>query len=47
MRTEIQRLQRELEVTTVYVTHDQTEAMTIGDRIAVLREAASSRLRRR
>ena len=37
MRTEIQRLQRELEVTTVYVTHDQTEAMTIGDRIAVLR----------
>jgi multiple sugar transport system ATP-binding protein len=38
MRTEIQRLQRELEVTTVYVTHDQTEAMTIGDRIAVLRD---------
>ncbi|PSQ33460.1 sugar ABC transporter ATP-binding protein, partial [Halobacteriales archaeon SW_12_69_24] len=33
-----QRLQRELEVTTVYVTHDQTEAMTIGDRIAVLRD---------
>ncbi len=38
MRTEIQRLQRELAVTTVYVTHDQTEAMTIGDRIAVLRD---------
>jgi len=37
MRTEIQQLQRDLEVTTVYVTHDQTEAMTIGDRIAVLR----------
>jgi len=38
MRTEIQRLQRDLDVTTVYVTHDQTEAMTIGDRIAVLRD---------
>jgi multiple sugar transport system ATP-binding protein len=38
MRTEIQQLQRELDVTTVYVTHDQTEAMTIGDRVAVLRD---------
>ena len=36
MRTELQRLQEELGVTTVYVTHDQTEAMTMGDRIAVL-----------
>ncbi len=36
MRTEIQQLQRELGVTTVYVTHDQTEAMTMGDRVAVL-----------
>ena len=36
MRTEIQQLQTELGVTTVYVTHDQTEAMTMGDRIAVL-----------
>ncbi len=36
MRTEIQQLQRELDVTTVYVTHDQTEAMTMGDRVAVL-----------
>ncbi|MWG33536.1 ABC transporter ATP-binding protein [Halomarina oriensis] len=36
MRTEIQRLQEDLDVTTVYVTHDQTEAMTMGDRIAVL-----------
>ncbi|WP_101296940.1 ABC transporter ATP-binding protein [Halegenticoccus soli] len=36
MRTEIQRLQSDLGVTTVYVTHDQTEAMTMGDRIAVL-----------
>lgn len=36
MRTELQRLQAELDVTTMYVTHDQTEAMTMGDRIAVL-----------
>ncbi|WP_440767054.1 ABC transporter ATP-binding protein [Natronorubrum sp. DTA7] len=38
MRTELQRLQAELDVTTVYVTHNQTEAMTMGDRIAVLNE---------
>jgi multiple sugar transport system ATP-binding protein len=37
MRTEIARLQRRLRTTTVYVTHDQTEAMTLGERIAVLR----------
>ena len=37
MRTEIARLQRRLGVTTVYVTHDQTEALTLGDRVAVLR----------
>ena len=37
MRTEIPRLQRRLGITTVYVTHDQTEAMTLGDRVAVLR----------
>jgi len=36
MRTEIQRLQDELDVTTIYVTHDQTEAMTMGDRIAIM-----------
>ncbi len=36
MRAEIARLQRRLRTTTVYVTHDQTEAMTLGDRIAVL-----------
>jgi multiple sugar transport system ATP-binding protein len=36
MRTELQRLQAELGVATVYVTHDQTEAMTMGDRIAIL-----------
>jgi multiple sugar transport system ATP-binding protein len=37
MRTEIARLQRRLGMTTVYVTHDQTEAMTLGDRVVVLR----------
>ena len=37
MRTEISRLQQRLETTTIYVTHDQTEAMTLGDRIAVMR----------
>jgi multiple sugar transport system ATP-binding protein len=36
MRTELQRIQENLGVTTVYVTHDQTEAMTMGDRIAIL-----------
>jgi multiple sugar transport system ATP-binding protein len=36
MRTELQHLQEELGVTTVYVTHDQTEAMTMGDKIAIL-----------
>jgi len=36
MRTEIQRIQEELGVTTIYVTHDQTEAMTMGDRIAIM-----------
>ena len=38
MRTEISRLQRRLGITTVYVTHDQTEAMTLGDRVCVLRK---------
>src|SRR5215218_10293254 len=38
MRTEILRMQRRLGITTVYVTHDQTEAMTLGDRVAVLRK---------
>jgi multiple sugar transport system ATP-binding protein len=37
MRAEISRLQHELGVTTMYVTHDQTEAMTMGDLVAVLR----------
>ena len=38
MRAEIAKLQRDLGTTTVYVTHDQVEAMTMGDRVAVLRE---------
>src|SRR6187431_788801 len=38
MRTEISRLQRRLGITTVYVTHDQTEAMTLGDRVVVMRQ---------
>jgi multiple sugar transport system ATP-binding protein len=37
MRAEIRRLQTELGVTTIYVTHDQVEAMTMGDRVAVMR----------
>ena len=37
MRAEIQRLQRDLQVTTIYVTHDQVEAMTMGDRVCVMR----------
>ncbi|WP_254272525.1 ABC transporter ATP-binding protein [Haloarcula marina] len=38
MRTELQQLQSQLDVTTVYVTHDQTEAMTMSDRIAVMND---------
>lgn len=38
MRAEISALQRQLGVTTIYVTHDQTEAMTMSDRIAVMKE---------
>jgi multiple sugar transport system ATP-binding protein len=38
MRAEIARLQRDLEVTTIFVTHDQVEAMTLGDRVVVLRD---------
>ena len=37
-RAELKRLQQELHITTLYVTHDQTEAMTLGDRIALLRQ---------
>ena len=38
MRAEIARLQHDLDVTTIYVTHDQIEAMTMGDRVAVIRK---------
>jgi sn-glycerol 3-phosphate transport system ATP-binding protein len=38
MRTELKRLHQNLPVTTIYVTHDQVEAMTLGDHIAVMRE---------
>jgi multiple sugar transport system ATP-binding protein len=37
MRAEIARIQRDLKVTTIYVTHDQSEAMTLGDRVCVMR----------
>ena len=53
MRSEISRLQRDIGVTTIYVTHDQVEAMTMGDRVAVLNHGvlqqidAPSRLYRR
>src|ERR671937_435692 len=40
MRTEVARIQRTLGTTMVYVTHDQTEAMTLGDRVAVMRAGA-------
>ena len=38
MRSEIARIQRHLQTTTIYVTHDQVEAMTMGDRVAVMRK---------
>ena len=44
MRTEIARLQKRLGITTVYVTHDQTAAMTLGDRVAVLRRGIMEQL---
>jgi multiple sugar transport system ATP-binding protein len=40
MRSEIARIQHELNVTTIYVTHDQVEAMTMGDRVAVIRKGS-------
>src|SRR5450432_2656051 len=46
MRAEIQTLQRTLGVTTIYVTHDQTEAMTMGDRIAVMRDGTLQQIGR-
>jgi multiple sugar transport system ATP-binding protein len=44
MRAEISRIQREVGVTTVYVTHDQVEAMTMGDRVAVMRRGELQQL---
>ena len=44
MRTEISRLQKRLGITTVYVTHDQIEAMTLGDRVAVLKRGVLQQL---
>ncbi|MFZ1995885.1 MAG: sn-glycerol-3-phosphate ABC transporter ATP-binding protein UgpC [Solirubrobacteraceae bacterium] len=44
MRAEITRIQRRLHTTTVYVTHDQTEAMTLGDRLAVMRDGVIQQL---
>jgi multiple sugar transport system ATP-binding protein len=44
MRAEITRIQRDLGVTTMYVTHDQTEAMTLGDRVAVLNRGVLQQL---
>ncbi|HUL99019.1 MAG TPA: ABC transporter ATP-binding protein, partial [Mycobacterium sp.] len=44
MRSEIARLQRRLRTTTVYVTHDQTEAMTLGDRVVVMRAGVAQQI---
>ena len=44
MRAEITRIQRELKTTTMYVTHDQTEAMTLGDRVAVMNRGVLQQL---
>src|SRR5713101_1655811 len=44
MRADITRIQRDLNVTTMYVTHDQTEAMTLGDRVAVLNKGVLQQL---
>ena len=44
MRAEVARLQRRLAVSTLYVTHDQTEAMTMGDRVAVMRDGLLQQL---
>ena len=43
MRQEIRDLQRRLAITTIYVTHDQEEAMAVSDRIAVMHQGASCR----
>src|SRR6266545_4996083 len=46
MRAEIARIQRDLGVTTIYVTHDQTEAMTMGDRVAVMNHGVLQQVER-
>jgi len=46
MRAEIARIQRDLKVTTIYVTHDQSEAMTLGDRVCVLRNGLLQQVER-
>ncbi|MGH3007510.1 MAG: ABC transporter ATP-binding protein [Gaiellaceae bacterium] len=46
MRAEISRLQRDLGVTTIYVTHDQVEAMTMGDRVAVMQHGVLQQVER-
>ena len=45
MRAEVSRIQRRLGVATIYVTHDQVEAMTMGDRVAVLRSGVLQQVR--
>ena len=47
MRADIKKIQHDLGTTTIYVTHDQVEAMTMGDRVAVMRKGSCSRSRRR
>jgi multiple sugar transport system ATP-binding protein len=44
MRAEIAQVQRDLKVTTIYVTHDQTEAMTMGDRVALMKAGVLQQL---
>src|SRR5215203_5906733 len=47
MRTEVSRIQQRLGTTTIYVTHDQTEALTLGDRVAVMRSGVLQQVGRR
>ena len=44
MRTEIQRLHRELGLTTIYVTHDQEEAFSLADRLVVMRDGVTEQI---
>jgi multiple sugar transport system ATP-binding protein len=44
MRTEISKLHKQLEATIIYVTHDQTEAMTMGDRIAIMKDGVLNQI---